>query len=81
MPERERRTSEEHTAALLRQGLTAAQLRALETLEQFQWTLAFVRRPMFQDPLPVVTDRSGERRAVLRPDGTLDESPGLQLRG
>lgn len=36
---------------------------------------------MFQDPVPVVSDRGGERRAVLRPDGTLDESPDLKLRG
>lgn len=35
MSERERRSSEEQTAARLRHGLTAAQLRALETLEQF----------------------------------------------
>lgn len=80
MRERERRSSGEQTAARLRQGLTPAQLRALETLEQFHWTLAFVRRPMFQDPVPVVSDRSGTRRAVLRADGTLDESPDLQLR-
>ena len=66
--------------ATLRDGLTPEQLQALETLEHFQWTLKFVRRPLFREPVPVVFDRTGERWAVLRPDGTLDESPGFRLR-
>ena len=77
---RERRREQTPDAAALRQGLTAAQLKALETLEQFRWTLRFVRRPMFLDPIPVVFDRTGERWAVLEPDGSLNESPGFRLR-
>jgi hypothetical protein len=76
---RERRRRQEDARAL-REGLTAAQLQALETLEHFHWTLEFVRRPMFQDPVPVVIDRYGERYAVLRADGSLDESPGFPIR-
>lgn len=64
----------------LREGLTPAQLKALETLEQFRWTLKFVRRPMFQDPIPVVFDRTGERWAVLEADGSINQSPGFRLR-
>src|SRR5690606_32555559 len=76
---RERRRRQDDARAL-REGLTAAQLQALETLEHFHWTLEFVRRPMFQDPVPVVIDRYGERYAVLRADGSLDESPGFAIR-
>jgi hypothetical protein len=76
---RERRKRQPLDPAELRQGLTPAQLSALETLEHFQWTLKFVRRPMFQDPVPVVVDREGKRPAVLRADGTL-ESPGFPIR-
>ena len=77
---RERRQDTPPDRAALRAGLTAGQLQALATLEQFQWTLKFVRRPMFLDPVPVVFDRTGERWAVLEPDGSLNESPGFQLR-
>jgi len=77
---RERRKREPEAPAALREGLTPAQTRALDTLEQFKWTLRFVRRPMFQDPVPVVFDRTGERWAVLEPDGSLNESPGFKLR-
>lgn len=80
MQARERRNEHAIDQVKLRAGLTAAQLRALDTLEQFQWTLKFVRRPMFQDPVPVVVDRSGTRHAVLLADGSLDESPGFRIR-
>lgn len=77
---RERRRAEERVDHVLRAGLTPSQLKALATLEQFQWTLRFVRRPMFQDPIPVVFDREGKRYAVLEADGTLNESPGFLIR-
>jgi len=65
-------------AAVLRQGLTAEQTRTLEQLEHFQWTLEFVRRPLFQDPMPVLFDRERKRCVALLPDGSLDESPKLR---
>ena len=77
---RERRQTGDHDPAALRAGLTPQQLAALATLEQFQWTLRFVRRPMFQDPIPVVVDRTGTRHAVLKPDGSLDENLGFKIR-
>lgn len=67
--------------AALRRGLTAAQREAVETLEHFGWQLRFVRRPLFREPVPVLFDRDGERFVVLEPDGSLDESQSLQLRG
>ncbi|WP_298577337.1 hypothetical protein [uncultured Luteimonas sp.] len=77
---RERRRRQQDDPRALREGLTPAQLQALETLEYFNWTLKFVRRPMFQDPIPVVIDRDGVRHAVLLADGSLDESPGFAIR-
>lgn len=64
----------------LRAGLTPEQLRAVETLEAFQWRLAFVRRPLFRDPIPVMFDRGDTRFVVVQADGTLDENPTLKLR-
>ena len=64
----------------LREGLTAPQLVTLEALEIFRWRLAFVRRPLFQPPLPVLFDQDDTRHVVIREDGTLDEEPALKLR-
>ena len=77
---RERRQTAQSAATALRSGLTPSQLKALDTLEQFRWTLRFVRRPMFHDPVPVVFDREGKRYAVLEADGTLNETPGFKIR-
>ena len=77
---KERRGAAPHDPAALRQGLRPAQLKALETLEQFSWTLRFVRRPMFLDPVPVAFDRKGEKWVVIEPDGTLNENPGFKIR-
>ena len=52
----------------------------LEALEIFQWKLAFVRRPLFQAPIPVLFDRDHTRHVVIQEDGTLDESQSLVLR-
>ena len=64
--------------AELRKGLTEEQRRTLEELEHFQWTLEFVRRPLFQDPVPVLFDRERKRCVALLPDGSLDEAPKLR---
>ena len=75
-----RRPTEPERAAALRRGLTFRQLATLATLEGFQWTLAFVRRPLFRDPLPVVFDRGGERHVVIEADGSINEQSGLVVR-
>lgn len=82
MRDRERRAQDAGptSAATLRAGLTRAQLDALVTLEQFGWTLKFVRRPMFLDPVPVVSHRDGERIAVLESDGRINAAPGFPIR-
>ena len=64
----------------MRQGLTAEQAQTVDTLEFFGWTLKFVRKPLFRDPIPVLFDKGDSRYVVLRADGTLDESMTLPLR-
>ena len=66
--------------ASLRAGLRPAQLVTLEALEIFCWRLAFVRRPLFQAPIPVLFDQAGTRHVVIEEDGSLDEHPTLRLR-
>lgn len=78
------RTPERRKAAqdadALRVGLTPAQLMTLEAMEIFHWRLAFVRRPLFQAPIPVLFDRGDTRYVVIEEDGTLNENPTLVLR-
>lgn len=75
---RKRATPAESDA--LREGLTPEQLVTLEAMEIFHWRLAFVRRPLFQAPIPVLFDKDETRHVVIREDGTLDEQPTLRLR-
>ena len=77
---RERRRDAAAGPDVLREGLTAAQAKALQTLEQFGWTLRFVRRPMFLDPVPVAFDRGGEKWVMIEADGCLNENPGFKIR-
>ncbi|MCD9046308.1 hypothetical protein [Luteimonas sp. MHLX1A] len=78
-PER-RRAAPSADAARLRDGLAQAQRVTLEALEIFGWRLAFVRRPLFQAPIPVLFDQAGTRHVVILEDGTLDEQSTLKLR-
>jgi len=77
---RERRGSEQESSARLRALLNEDQLMTLVELEQFGWSLKFVRRPMFQPSIPVVIDADRKRYAVLEADGTLNEHPGFTIR-
>jgi len=76
----DRRKPDHPDAIALRAGLTPAQNRAIATLETFGWTLRFVRRPLFRDPVPVLFEKDGDRWVVVDGDGTLDESPGFEIR-
>ncbi len=81
MVERERRRQDPKAhAATLRAGLTLPQLEALRTLEHFEWTLRFVRRPLFLEPVPILFAPDGSRFVVVEADGTINENPGFEVR-
>ena len=80
MPQAERRKSDVRIVTALKRELNADQRMALVELEKFGWELKFIRRPMFQQPVPVVFDSDRRNYAVLQPDGTLDENPGFNIR-
>jgi hypothetical protein len=60
--------------------LNPAQLAALGDLERFGWELKFIRRPLFQESVPVVFDPGRTHFALLTAEGTLDEHPGFDIR-
>lgn len=80
MPDRERRQAPSAPSRALERLLNPAQLDTLRSLEHFGWELKFVRKPLFQKPVPVVFD--GDRRsfAVIEEDGTLNETPAFTIR-
>lgn len=78
--ERRRQQPPTAEAAALRDGLLPAQLATVNTMEQFKWELRFVRRPMFQAPVPVLFEPGGERYVVVEEDGTINHNPSLRLR-
>lgn len=60
--------------------LNQLQLVALHSLENFGWHLWFVRRPLFMQPVVVVTNKEASELAVLEEDGSVNMKPNLQLR-
>ena len=76
----ERRKIDSKATIVLRRDLNQDQQIALAELEKYGWELKFIRRPMFQQPIPVVFDSDRKSYAVLLPDGTLDHNPGFNIR-
>jgi hypothetical protein len=78
--EKERRRNAQALHATLKRELNEAQKLTLGELERFGWELKFVRRPLFQAPIPIVFDGDRKTFAVLEADGTLNENPGFVIR-
>ncbi len=53
---------------------------ALQSLENFGWELAFIRRPLFVPPMIVVKNNAQTKYARLEEDGILNLSPQLKWR-
>lgn len=64
----------------LHEVLNDAQLLSLQKLEGFGWSLEFVRRPLFQEVVPVLCHQDNGALGVMRDDGTLNIKPDIQLR-
>jgi hypothetical protein len=67
----EKRTGEQVHIDDLREQLNAEQRMTLAELELLGWTLKFVRRPLFQDPVPVVISDDKDEIGLLDPDGKI----------
>lgn len=60
--------------------LTDMQRIALRRIENFGWTLKFIRQPSFEPPLVVVENSTGVNIGVLEEDGGVNLSPRIVLR-
>ncbi len=77
----EKRKGEKPIPDNLETTLNEAQLIALPTLERFGWELRFVRRPLFQEAVPVVCNADGTMVGVLEEDGRLNLQLAVEIRG
>lgn len=78
--ENDKRDKEEAVPDNLGDYLNEAQLYELRRLENFGWSLKFVRRPLFQEVTPVVFSPDGSQFGVLENDGSVNMQPDIQLR-
>jgi hypothetical protein len=78
--DREKRKGDEPVPANAIEMLNPLQVRALRQLESYGWRLHFIRRPLFQDTVPVVTDADGKKVGILEEDGRLNLDPDIKVR-
>lgn len=60
--------------------LNEAQQDQLRVIEGFGWSLKFIRRPLFQDPIPIVMSPDGGSIGVLETDGRLNLDANIEIR-
>jgi len=60
--------------------LNEHQLHTLHKVENFGWHLLFVRRPLFQDVVPVVVSADGTKHGIIEEDGNLNMQHDLLIR-
>lgn len=60
--------------------LNESQLLALHSLESFGWHLWFVRRPLFMQPIVIVSNSGSTQHAQLEEDGSVNLKPPVHLR-
>lgn len=60
--------------------LTDGQLESLKRMENFGWSLKFIRQPRCQPPIVVIENPVGTSIAVLAEDGRLDIRPQINFR-
>ena len=64
----------------LEEVLNKMQMLALHQIEGFGWQLRFVRKPLFQEPVPVVFSAEGDKIGILEEDGRINMEPDIKVR-
>jgi len=64
----------------VREFLSEGQRRVLCQIEGFGWELAFIRRPLFQDPITIIRNSEASVFSVLEEDGTINTDPDVLIR-
>ena len=64
----------------IKQYLNDAQQAQLKTIEGFGWNLKYIRRPLFQESIVVVTNPDGTSIGILEEDGRLNLESDIEIR-
>jgi len=78
--EKDKRKGDLPIPVSLKDVLNEAQVFTLSKMEGFGWVLKFVRRPLFQDIVPVLFHPDSKHYGVLEEDGTLNTQPDIKIR-
>ena len=76
----ERRKQDNQTHGRLDEILNEAQLVTLNNMQGFGWSLAFVRKPLFQGVVPVLLHADNDNQGTLDEDGKLKVQPDINIR-
>ena len=76
----ERRSEENLVHESLHEVLNETQLLTLSTVEEFGWVLAFIRRPLFQDIVPVLLHPDNNILGTLEVGGELNTQSEIKFR-
>ena len=75
-----KRNKSEPVPANVKEYLNDAQQAQLNTIESFGWCVKFVRRPLFQESVVVVTNPDGSSIGTLEEDGRLNLESDMEIR-
>jgi len=78
--ERERRKEGILIPDNLEELLNKTQLQALSGMKHSEWELWFVRRPLFQEPVPVVHNTKDGSIGILDKDGSIRTQTDIKVR-
>ena len=78
--QKEKRKGDQAIPDNLRELLTPAQVKTLDGIQLLGWHLKFVRRPLFQDPIPVVSNAGNDQIGMLDPDGRINIDVAVDVR-
>ncbi|MGB5440579.1 MAG: hypothetical protein WBN57_01690 [Gammaproteobacteria bacterium] len=76
----EKRKGDKPVPDNLKNYLNDAQRVALHKIEGFGWNIAYVRRPLFVDPLIVISNADGSKIGILEEDGRLNLESDIIIR-
>ncbi len=79
-PHEDRRGTRYAVPANLDVLLNQDQTLTLNKIENFGWRLAFVRQPLFETPIVVVTSPDRDRFGILEADGGINMHPDIVVR-
>ena len=77
---REKRSEGNEVPDKLDEVLNKEQLFTLNKLEGYGWKLAFIRRPLFQDIVPVLVHSDTGKLGILEDDGAFNMKSDIALR-